>query len=143
MADRWILLVEDRDDDAALTLRAFRKSEIGTPLRIAPDGADAIAQLFGGEGEPAPSGLPALVLLDLALPKVDGFEVLRRIRSDDRTRLLPVVVLTSSVEPSDLIAAYRLGANSYVRKPVEFDAFQDAARQLGRYWLELNEAPPA
>ena len=140
--NRTILLVEDNPDDAALTLRAFRKNNIQNAVHVATDGAEALDWLFGAT-EAGGRPLPAVVLLDLKLPKVDGLEVLRRIRSDDRTRLLPVVILTSSKEEADLVGGYRLGANSYVRKPVDFNAFLEATRQLGLYWLVLNEAPPA
>jgi CheY-like chemotaxis protein len=133
-----LLLVEDNPDDAELTLRAFKKNNIQNPVHIARDGVEAIDWLFGD----ASRDLPAVVLLDLKLPKVDGLEVLRRIRGDERTRMLPVVILTSSKEEADMINGYRLGANSYVRKPVSFADFLEATRQLGLYWLVLNEAPP-
>ena len=123
-------------------MRAFRKNNIQNAVHVATDGAEALDWLFGAT-EAGGRPLPAVVLLDLKLPKVDGLEVLRRIRSDDRTRLLPVVILTSSKEEADLVGGYRLGANSYVRKPVDFNAFLEATRQLGLYWLVLNEAPPA
>ena len=138
MTSRTILLVEDNDDDVELTLRAFRKNQIHNEIRVARDGAEALANLV----EPSSERLPAVVLLDLKLPKVDGLEVLRQIRAHERTRLLPVVILTSSREESDLVSGYELGANSYVRKPVDFGDFVEAARQLGLYWLLLNEAPP-
>ncbi|SMF40381.1 two-component system, unclassified family, response regulator [Tistlia consotensis] len=144
MSARNILLIEDNPDDEALTLRAFRKNNISNPVVVARDGAEALDYLFA-TGEHAGrdvSDLPQVVLLDLKLPKVDGLEVLRRVRADERTRLLPVVILTSSGEERDLVEGYRLGANSYVRKPVDFDAFVEAARQLGLYWLLLNEMPP-
>jgi len=137
-----ILLVEDNADDVELTLRAFRKNNIANEVAVASDGAEALKHLFGAEGaEPPP--LPALVLLDLKLPKVDGLDVLKRIRADERTRLLPVVILTSSREQRDLVNGYSLGANSYVRKPVDFQEFIEAVKQLGLYWLVLNETPPA
>ncbi len=136
MSDKTILLVEDNPDDEALTLRAFQKNNITNAVSVARDGAEALAYLSGG------SDLPQLVLLDLKLPKVDGLEVLRRLRADARTRLLPVVILTSSTEERDLVESYRLGANSYVRKPVDFVEFVDAVRQLGLYWLLLNQPPP-
>jgi two-component system, response regulator len=141
-SERTILLIEDNPKDEALTLRALKKHNIGNDVVIARDGAEAIERLFGpGDDGPKPP-LPQLVLLDLKLPKIDGLDVLRRIRSDDRTRLLPVVILTSSVEERDLMQGYRLGANSYVRKPVDFNEFAEAVRQLGLYWLILNRPPP-
>lgn len=145
MALKTILLVEDNPDDEALTLRAFKKNNISNKVVVVRDGAEAIDYLFG---EGAYSGrevgdLPQVVLLDLNLPKVGGLEVLRRLRADARTRLLPVVILTSSREEQDIVEGYRQGANSYVRKPVNFDEFLEAARQLGLYWLLLNEMPPA
>ncbi|MGF1594863.1 MAG: response regulator [Kiloniellaceae bacterium] len=144
MIEKTILLVEDNPDDEALTLRAFAKNNIKNQVIVARDGAEALDYLFAEgsyQGRDA-SSLPQLVLLDLKLPKVDGLEVLRRVRADKRTELLPVVILTSSREDQDLVESYRLGANSYVRKPVNFDEFLQAARQLGLYWLLLNEAPP-
>ncbi len=144
MSEKYILLVEDNPDDEALTRRAFRKNNILNEVVVARTGAEALDLLFGEE-PPAGRALnnrPAVILLDLNLPLVSGLEVLRRIRSDDRTRLLPVVILTSSKEEQDLIEGYRLGANSYVRKPVDFAEFLEATRQLGLYWLVLNEAPP-
>ena len=144
MTDRAILLVEDNPDDEALTLRAFKKHNITNEVVVAHDGAEALEYLFG-TGRYAGRDIaltPQLILLDLKLPKVDGLEVLGRIRGDDRTRLLPVVVLTSSTEERDLVESYRLGANSYVRKPVDFTQFVEAARQLGLYWLLMNQAPP-
>lgn len=142
---RPILLVEDNPDDEALTLRAFQKNNIRNEVVVARDGAEALDYLFGTGtgGERKHRDMPQVVLLDLKLPRVDGLEVLRRIRSEERTRLLPVVILTSSKEEQDMLAGYRLGANSYVRKPVNFDEFIEAARQLGLYWLLLNEAPPS
>ncbi|HET6202150.1 MAG TPA: response regulator [Planctomycetota bacterium] len=139
-----ILLVEDNPDDEALTLRAFRRSRIANEVVVARDGAEALDYLFGA-GKHAgrdPNDLPSVVLLDLKLPKIDGLQVLRRIRSDPRTRLLPVVILTSSIEERDRLSGYELGANSYVRKPVDFDQFAGAAEQLGLYWLVLNEPVP-
>jgi two-component system response regulator len=132
-----ILLVEDSEDDVELTLRALRRSGIRSRVEVARDGAAALEYL---EGTPA---LPALVLLDLNLPKLSGLEVLERLRAHPRTRLLPVVILTSSRDDADLVKSYSLGANSYVRKPVDYDAFLEAARQLGQYWLGINEAPPS
>jgi two-component system response regulator len=139
---KTVLLVEDNPDDAALTLRAFRKNNIQNPVHHAVDGAAALQWLHGPDEAGRPRELPAVVLLDLKLPKIDGLEVLRRIRSHERTRLLPVVILTSSREDGDVLGGYRLGANSYVRKPVDFNTFLDTTRQLGQYWLELNETPP-
>jgi two-component system response regulator len=143
MTPRSILLIEDNADDEALTLRAFRKNNIQNDVHVARDGAEALELLHGAGADERPRPQPAVVLLDLKLPKIDGLEVLRRIRADERTRLLPVVILTSSKEEADMIAGYRLGANSYVRKPVDFGDFLEAARQLGLYWLVLNEPPPA
>ena len=139
MANTSVLLVEDNDDDAELTMRAFRKHNVANVVHRAADGQQALDFLFGSN-EP-----PALVLLDLKLPLVDGLDVLRRMRDDERTRFLPVVVLTSSSEERDIVESYRLGANSYVRKPVDFDQFLEAARQLGLYWIVLNKrvADPA
>jgi CheY-like chemotaxis protein len=144
MINRSILLVEDNAADEALTIRALKKSNILNAVTVARDGVEALEKLFGSaDGSPDPgTTLPQLVLLDLKLPKVDGLEVLRRIRGEERTRLLPVVILTTSTEERDLLEGYRLGANSYVRKPVDFAKFADAVRQLGLYWLVLNEQPP-
>ena len=145
MTQKTILLVEDNPDDEALTLRAFKKNNISNHLVVVRDGAEALDYLFAEgvfSGREA-SDLPQVVMLDLNLPKVGGLEVLRRLRADARTRLLPVVILTSSREEQDIVEGYRQGANSYVRKPVNFDEFLGAARQLGLYWLLLNEVPPA
>jgi two-component system response regulator len=139
-----ILLVEDNPDDEALTLRAFKKCNIANDVVVARDGVQALENLFG-TGKYAgrdPTDLPAVIMLDLKLPKVDGLEVLRRLRGDDRTRLAPVVILTSSREERDVVNGYLLGANSYIRKPVDFEQFAQAVQQLGLYWLLLNEAPP-
>ena len=138
-----ILLVEDNPDDVELTLRAFAKSNVANEIIVAGDGEEALDYLFavGAHADRDPSLIPAVVLLDLKLPKIDGLDVLRRLRSDERTRRLPVVVLTSSNEEQDVIESYDLGANSFVRKPVDFAEFIDAARQLGLYWLVLNEPP--
>lgn len=139
--DRPILLVEDNPDDEALTLRAFTKNRIVNPVVVARDGVEAIDYLFGtGAHQGRDLGqMPAVVLLDLKLPRIDGLEVLRRIRADARTALLPVVVLTTSREQQDIHDAYRLGANSYIRKPVDFERFIHTVGQLGMYWLSLNE----
>src|SRR5881397_1731684 len=145
MDEKVILLLEDNPDDEALTLRGFRKNNIGNEIVVARDGVEALDYLFG-TGAHAGRDLgvmPQVVLLDLKLPKVDGLQVLRRIRADERTRRLPVVVFTSSSEEEDVIKSYDLGANSYVRKPVDFEQFLEATRQLGMYWLVLNEAAPA
>ncbi len=139
-----ILLVEDDADDEALTLRALRKSNIANDVVVARDGVEALDYLFG-TGKHADRdirSLPAVVMLDLKLPKVDGMEVLRRLRADPRTCLTPVVILTSSREERDVVEGYRLGANSYIRKPVDFEQFSEAVRQLGLYWLLLNEPIP-
>jgi two-component system, response regulator len=144
MSDKIILLVEDNPDDEALTLRALKKNNILNEVVVAHDGVEALDYLLG-TGPHAGRDLkvmPQLVLLDLKLPRVDGLEVLRRLRADERTRLLPVVILTSSKEERDLVNGYRLGANSYVRKPVDFGEFSEAIRHLGLYWLILNEPPP-
>jgi two-component system, response regulator len=133
-----ILLVEDNPDDVDLTLRAFRRNSLKNRIVVARDGAEAQAMLFG-EGERL---APALVLLDLKLPKVSGLELLSEIRADERTVLLPVIILTSSVEEEDLVAAYRSGVNSYIRKPVDFTSFLEVVRELGLYWLDLNEPAP-
>jgi two-component system response regulator len=139
-----ILLVEDNPDDEALTLRALRKHKVANDVVVARDGAEALDYLFatGKHAGRNPREIPQVVLLDIRLPKVDGMEVLRRIRQDERTRYVPVVILTSSKEEQDLVNGYKLGANSYVRKPVDFDQFVEAARHLGLYWLVLNESPP-
>jgi two-component system response regulator len=140
MAENPILLVEDNADDEALTLRAFAKNKITNPVVVVRDGAEALNYLFRtGLYVDLPDKRPQLVLLDLKLPKVDGLEVLRRIRADPRTAVLPVVILTSSRQERDVVEGYRSGCNSYVRKPVDFDQFIEAARQLGLYWLILNE----
>ena len=144
MAEKTILLVEDNPDDEALTLRALHKSKVANNITIARDGVQALDFLFGTGAHAGRnvSDLPQVVLLDLKLPKVDGLEVLRRIRADERTRMLPVVILTSSKEEQDMANAYTSGANSYVRKPVDFNQFVEAIGQLGLYWLVLNEVPP-
>jgi two-component system, response regulator len=140
MINAPILLVEDNPDDEALTRRAFKRSNIANHMHVVRDGQEALDHLFG-EGS-ATREAPALILLDLKLPKVDGLEVLKQIRSHHHTRLVPVVILTSSREETDLVAGYGSGANSYVRKPVDFDQFSESVRQLGLYWLVVNESPP-
>ena len=144
MKNNLIMLVEDNADDEALTVRALKKHKIVNEVFVARDGVEALEYLFG-EGAHAgrdPKEMPQVVLLDLKLPKLDGLGVLRRMRADVRTRLLPVVILTSSNEEQDRMQGYGLGANSYVRKPVDFEQFVEAAKQLGLYWLVLNEPPP-
>ncbi|NMO19977.1 response regulator [Pyxidicoccus fallax] len=142
--ERPILLVEDNPDDVDLTLRAFKRAGVTRPVDVVRDGVEALDYLFaqGAFANRAGQPLPVVVLLDLKLPRVDGHEVLRRIRADPRTRLLPVVILTSSVEETDLVRGYGGGCNSYVRKPVSYTEFVEAARQLGLYWLMLNYEPP-
>jgi two-component system response regulator len=144
MEEKLILLVEDNPDDEALTLRAFRKNNMGNKIVVVRDGEEALNFLLRRGTYVARNSdeVPELILLDLKLPKIDGLEVLRQIRADSRTRLLPVVILTSSKEEQDLIEGYSEGANSYVRKPVDFNQFLEAVRQLGLYWLVLNEPPP-
>jgi len=142
MKEKCILLVEDNPDDVKLTQRAFKHSNIVNSLVIKNDGAEALEYLADAHAGRNQAVRPAVVLLDLKLPKIDGLEVLRRIRADPLTRRLPVVVLTSSKEEQDVVSSYDLGANSYIRKPVDFDRFVEAVRQLGLYWLLLNEAPP-
>jgi two-component system response regulator len=143
MTQKIILLVEDNPDDEELTLLAFRQARIYNEVVVARDGEAALDYLFGKNeyADRDTSVMPAIVLLDLKLPKIDGLDVLRRIRSEEATKNVPVVVLTSSREEQDIVASYKLGCNSYVRKPVNFDNFTDAARQLGLYWLLLNETP--
>ena len=142
MLKKTTLLVEDNPDDEELTLLAFQDCQLVDQVVVARDGAEALDYLLGTENlaDPAPS-LPAIVLLDLKLPKIDGLEVLRRLRQSDRTRFLPVIVLTTSQEEQDLIKSYSLGCNSYIHKPVDFNQFIEAVRQLGIYWLLLNKAP--
>ena len=144
MAEKVILLVEDNPDDEVLTLRALKKNNIKNEVVVVRDGAEALDYLFcrGGYADRNPCSLPQVVLLDLKLPKLDGMDVLRQIRLNERTKLQPVVILTSSKEDQDLINGYKLGANSYVRKPVNFEDFSEAIKQLGLYWLILNEIPP-
>lgn len=141
MRPKTIMLVEDNPDDVMLIKRALEGNHVLNDITLARDGAEALDYFFGPDAETRP--LPQVVILDLKLPKVDGLEVLQRLRDDPRTRLLPVVILTTSDEQSDLIRGYELGASSYVRKPVDFDEFFKAARTLGVYWLLLNEPPPA
>lgn len=140
---KMILLVEDNPDDEALALRALKKSNLANEIAVARDGVEALDFLFceGQHADRSPCDLPVVVLLDLKLPKVDGLEVLKRIKSDERTRRLPVVILTSSSEERDIIDSYDFGANSYIRKPVDFNQFTEAVAQLGLYWLVLNEVP--
>ena len=143
MKEKHILLVEDNPDDVKLTLRALEKSRIGNSVDVASDGVEALDYL-SGSGRFAgrdTSMMPQVVLLDLKMPRMDGLEVLQHLRADEKTRLLPVVILTTSNEERDRIESYRLGANSYIRKPVDFNQFAEAVRQLGLYWLVLNEAP--
>jgi two-component system response regulator len=139
-----ILLVEDNPDDELLAMRAFKKNNIQNQIVVARDGVEALDYLFGigVHAERNPTEVPAIVLLDLKLPKLDGLEVLRRIREDPRTQYVPVVILTTSKEEDDLIRGYALGANSYIRKPVDFDQFTESIRQIGLYWLILNEPLP-
>jgi two-component system response regulator len=143
MTEKHILLVEDDPDDVKLTLIALEKSRVANKVEVVQDGVEALDYVFGmgkfaGRDR---SVMPQLILLDLKMPKMDGLEVLRRIRSDERTKLLPVVILTTSSEDKDRIDSYKLGANSYIRKPVDFHQFADAVQQLGLYWLVLNEVP--
>ena len=142
-SEKVILLVEDNPDDEALTIRAFEKNHIRNPVVVLRDGAEAVDWLFArGAHAGRTPGDPQVVLLDLKLPKVDGLEVLQQLRANETTRLLPVVILTSSKEESDVIRGYQLHANSYIRKPVEFERFVDAVKEIGLYWLVLNESPP-
>jgi CheY-like chemotaxis protein len=144
MTERYILLVEDNPDDEELTLLSLRKNNLAHEIVVVRDGVEAIEFLFGN-GQYAGRDLsrtPTVILLDLKLPKLDGLGVLKRLRADERTRMLPVVVLTSSSQDADVIASYNLGANSYVRKPVEFGSFVEAVSSLGLYWVLLNRPPP-
>ncbi len=142
--ERTILLVEDNPDDVELTLRALQQYNVRNQIAVVRDGAEALDYLFarGAYAERSACPVPAVVILDLKLPKMDGFEVLQHMRADERTKLVPVVILTSSKEERDMVNGYKLGANSYVRKPVDFTEFVEAARQLGLYWLVINEPPP-
>jgi two-component system response regulator len=144
LQQKTILLIEDNPDDEALTLRALKRNNILNEVVVARDGVEALDYLFGTGSHAGrdTAQLPEMVLLDLKLPKIDGLDVLRRIRSEPRTRRLAVVILTSSNEERDIISSYDLGANSYIRKPVDFNQFMDAVRQLGIYWLVLNVSPP-
>lgn len=141
---KTILLVEDNPDDEALTLLALERNKIGNKVSVVRDGAEALDFLFctNTYADRDPRDMPQLILLDIKLPRMDGLEVLRRLRADKRTSLLPVIILTSSKEEQDLVEAYKSGANSYVRKPVDFTQFAESVRELGMYWLVLNEAPP-
>ena len=143
MKNKVILLVEDNPDDVKLTMRALKKANVLNDVVVAQDGAEALDYLFSTGKYAGRNGneKPQVILLDLKMPKVDGLEVLQRIRADERTRLLPVVILTTSSEDKDRVSSYSLGANSYVRKPVDFNQFTEAVRQLGLYWLLLNEGP--
>jgi two-component system response regulator len=145
MNDKTILLVEDNPDDEILTLRALRRRRLANAIDVVRDGAEALDYLFcrGAYQDRDPHSQPQLILLDLKLPKVDGLEVLRSLRADARTQLIPVVILTSSKEESDLIAGYRAGVNSYIVKPVDFDQFSDSVHQLGFYWMLYNEVAPS
>lgn len=142
--NKKILLVEDNLDDVALTLRAFKNNKIINEVIVANDGVEALDYIFasGKYAGRDVGDLPSLILLDLKLPKIDGLEVLRHIRNDERTKITPVVILTSSKEEHDLVTGYKLGCNSYIQKPVDFDQFLEAVKQLGMYWLLINEAPP-
>jgi len=144
MNEKIILLVEDNPDDVTLTLRALKKNNILNEVVVAKDGVEALDYLFGAgiyTGRDT-SVMPVVTLLDLKLPKLDGMEVLKRVRGNEKTKLIPIVILTSSKEENDLINGYSLGANSYIRKPVDFEQFSEAIRELGLYWIVLNESPP-
>lgn len=143
-SERVILLVEDNPSDVELTRRALVRKQIGNQMLVAPDGEEALDLLLGRGSHAAgdAGAMPAVILLDLNLPKVNGLEVLRQLRADERTRLIPVVVLTTSNEERDITASYALGANSYIRKSIDFVSFADTIAQLGRYWLDVNEPPP-
>src|SRR5580658_3134066 len=142
--NRTILLVEDNPDDAKLTLRAFKRNNMVNPIEVAQDGMEALDFIFATGSHTGRAGkpLPALIVLDLKLPKLDGLGVLKAVRADPRSRLIPVVILTSSKEEQDIMQGYALGANSYVRKPVDFAQFMEAARVLGIFWLMMNQPPP-
>lgn len=145
VGNKIILLVEDNPDDQDLTLRALAKTHVANEVVVAEDGVEALDYLFGTNryADRDTRRQPAMVLLDLKLPKIDGLTVLARIRGDERTKLIPVIILTSSVEEQDMVKSYQLGANSYLRKPVDFGEFMDVARQLAVYWLALNQQPPS
>jgi CheY-like chemotaxis protein len=145
VSEKIVLLVEDNPDDVELTRRAFKKNNLLNEVVVAQDGAEALDYLFGRGAYAGrdPNVVPQFVLLDLNLPKLSGLEVLRGLRADARTQYLPVIILTTSREEQDLIESYKLGANSYIRKPVDFTQFSEAVKQLGLYWLILNEAPPS
>lgn len=138
----YILLIEDNEQDEILTIKALEKNKVLNDIKVARDGAEALDMLFCPETPVYMEEIPQLILLDLKLPKIDGLEVLKNIRSNPRTKLIPVVILTTSKEDSDLLSGYELGANSYVRKPVNFHEFSEAVKSLGTYWLLLNERPP-
>jgi CheY-like chemotaxis protein len=142
--NKTILLVEDNPDDVELTLRAFRKSNIMNEVIVKRDGAEALDFFFGKDGvaDKGDNGLPCVILLDLKLPKIGGLEVLKKLRADERTKLIPTVIMTSSKEQGDVVNGYKIGCNSYIRKPVDFNHFAEAVKQLGLYWLILNETPP-
>lgn len=141
--NRNILLVEDNPDDVELTLRAFKKNNIINKIIVKSDGAETLDYFFGTNGvaNKNKNALPVVILLDLKIPKINGIEVLKKLKADEKTKLIPVVILTSSKEPSDLLSCYKLGCNSYIRKPVNFTEFMDTVKQLGLYWLLINEAP--
>jgi two-component system, response regulator len=144
MKNTMILLVEDNPSEVVLTLRALKKKKIGDRVVVVTDGVEALDFLFcmNAYADRDPHDLPDLILLDIKLPKMDGLEVLRRIRADKRTQMLPVIILTSSSEKQDLLEAYKSGTNSYIRKPVDFTQFEEYVKQIGLYWLILNETPP-
>ena len=138
----YIFLIEDNEQDEILTIKALNKNKVMNEIKVARDGAEALEFLFDEKSAKYASDLPQLILLDLKLPKIDGLEVLKQIRSNPKTKLIPVVILTTSKEDSDLLSGYELGANSYVRKPIDFHEFADAVKNLGTYWLLLNERAP-
>jgi two-component system response regulator len=144
MDKRFILLVEDNPDDEALTIRALRRANVGNEVVVVRDGREALDFMFaeGSYADRDPRQMPQLVLLDLKLPKIDGLDVLKALREDERTALQPIVILTTSNEENDLVSGYSRGANSYIRKPVDFTQFVEAVKQVGLYWLVLNESPP-